>query len=107
MRNPVSKTCAFQPTLALVSGDDGTLKFGVGAVELSLVGEDVLVEGPESHDVGFEPPVVGGSDGVEECSVSGGGPLKGLVDPVRQRLCRVSCILGGRDRKSTRLNSSH
>src|SRR6266403_1028752 len=95
MRNPVGKTCAFQPAFALVSGDDGALELGVGAVELSLIGEDALVEGPESHDVGFKPPVVGGSDGVEEGSVSGGGPLKGLVDPVRQWLCRVSCILGG------------
>src|SRR6266403_5815326 len=95
MRNPVGKTCAFQPTLALVSGDEGSLELGVGAVELGLVGEDALVEGPESHDVGLEPPVVGASDGVEEGGVSGGGPLKGLVNPVGERLCRVSCILGG------------
>src|SRR6266403_2172655 len=95
MRNPVGETCALQPPLALVLGDDGAFELGMGAVELSLVGEDALVEGPESHDIGLQPPVVGGSDGVEERSVSGGGPLKGLVDPVWQRLCRVSCILGG------------
>src|SRR6266446_9568809 len=95
MRNPVGETRALQTTLALVSGDDGALEFAVGSVELRLIGEDALVEGPESHDVGFEPPVVGGFDGVEEGGVSGGGPLKGLVDPVRQWLCRVSCILGG------------
>src|SRR6266446_1134362 len=81
---------------ALVSGDDGAFEFTVSAVELSLVGEDALVEGPESHNIGLQPPVVGGLDGVEEGSVSGGGPLKGFVDPVRQWLCRVSCILGGR-----------
>src|SRR6266403_286039 len=95
MRNPVGKTCALQAPLALVSGDDGTLELTVGTVELGLVGQDALVEGSEPHDVGFESPVVGGSDGVEECGVSGGGPLKGLVDPVRHWLCRVSCILGG------------
>src|SRR6266403_2436782 len=95
MRNPVGKTCAFQPPLALVSGDDGSLELGVGAVELGLIGEDALIEGSESHDVGLESPVVGASDGVEERGVSGGGPLEGLVDPMRQRLCRVSCILGG------------
>src|SRR6266446_1909275 len=80
---------------ALVSGDDGAFEFTVSAVELSLVGEDALVEGPESHNIGLEPPVVSGFDGVEEGGVSGGGPLKGFVDPVRQWLCRVSCILGG------------
>ena len=79
----------------MVSGDDGSLKFAVGAVELGLVGEDALVEGAEPHDICLEPPVVGGLDGVEEGGVSGGGPLKGLVNPVGERLCRVSCILGG------------
>ncbi len=80
----------------MVSGDDCPLELAVGAVELGLVGEDVLVEGSEPHDVGFQPPIVSSLDGVEEGGVSGGGPLKGLVDPVRQWLCRVSCILGGR-----------
>ncbi len=79
----------------MVSGDDGAFELAVGVVELGLVGQDVFVEGSESHDVGFEPPVVGGFDGVEEGSVPRGGPLKGLVDPVRQWLRRVSCILGG------------
>ena len=96
MRNPFSNTCALQPAPALVSGDDGPFEFAVGAVELGLVGQDALVEGSESHDIRLQPPVVGSPDGVEEGSVSGGGPLKGLVDPVRQWLCRVSCILGGR-----------
>src|SRR6266403_1323954 len=95
MRNPLSKTRALQTAPALVSGDDGTLEFAMSAVELGLVAEDALVEGPESHDVGLESPVVGGSDGLEEGGVGGGGPLKGLVDPVREGLCRVSCILGG------------
>ncbi len=52
-------------------------------VELGLIGQDALVEGPESHDIGLESPVVGGPDGFEEGSVPGGGPLKGLVDPMR------------------------
>src|SRR6266446_10652719 len=93
MRNPFSNTRALQTTPALVSGDDGSFELAVGAIELGLVGEDALVEGPESHDIGLESPVVGGFDGVEEGSVSGGGPLKGLVDPVGHWLCRVSGIL--------------
>src|SRR6266478_7188455 len=95
MRNPFGKTCALQTALTLVSGDDGAFELAMGAVELGLIGEDSLVEGPESYDVGLEPPVVGGFDGIEEGGVSGGGPLKGLMDPVGQGLCRVSCILGG------------
>ena len=67
----------------MVAGDDGAFEFAMGAVELGLVGQDALVEGAESHDIGFEPPVVGGPDGIEEGSVSGGGSLKGLVDPMR------------------------
>ena len=66
----------------MVAGDDGALELAVSAIELGFVGQDALVKRPESHDVGFEPPVVGGFDGVEEGSISGGGPLKGFVDPV-------------------------
>src|SRR6266436_6213282 len=95
MRNPVGKTCALQTPLALVSGDDGTLELTMGTVELGLIGEDALVEGPESHDVGLESPIVSGFDSVEEGGVGGGGPLKSLVDPVGHGLCRISCILGG------------
>ena len=83
MRNPFGKTRAFEAASALVPGDDGALELTMGAIELGLVGQDTLVEGPESDDVGFESPVVGGFDGVEEGSVSGGGPLKGFVDPMR------------------------
>src|SRR6266478_4185472 len=86
---------ALQTAPALVSGDDCPLELAVGAVELGLVGEDALVEGSEPHDVGFQPPIVSSLDGVEEGGVSGGGPLKGLMDPVWEWLCRVSCILGG------------
>ncbi len=83
MRNPLGKSRTLQPASALIPGDDGAFELAMGAVELGLVGQDALVEGPEAHDIGFEPPVVGGFDGVEEGSVSGGGPLKGLVDPMR------------------------
>src|SRR6266478_3277686 len=83
MRNPFSKTRAFEAASALVTGDNGALELTVSAVELGLIGQDVFIEGPEAHDVGFESPVVGSFDGVEEGSVSGGGPLKGLVDPMR------------------------
>ena len=83
MRNPLSDTCALQTAPALVPGNDGAFELAVSAVELGLVGEDTLVEASESHNIGLEPPVVGGPDGVEEGSISGGRPLKGLVDPVR------------------------
>src|SRR6266446_3779812 len=95
MRNPFAKTRAFEAASALVSGDDRALELTMGTVELGLVGQDAFVEGSEAHDVGFESPIVGGLDGVEEGSVSGGGPLKGLSDPVRHGFCRISCILGG------------
>src|SRR6266403_3287963 len=95
MRNPLSKTCALQASSALVPGDDGAFELAVGAVELGLIGQHALVEGAESDDVGFEPPVVGRPNGVEEGSVSGGGPLNGLVDPVRHWVCGVSRVLGG------------
>src|SRR6266404_7360905 len=94
MRNPLSETRALQTAPALVSGDDGALEFAVGAVELGLIGQYAFVEGAESDDVGFEPPVVGRPNGVEEGGVSGGGPLKGLVDPVRHWVCGVSRVLG-------------
>src|SRR6266404_2611605 len=78
MRNSFGKTCAFEAALALVSGDDGALEFAMGAIELGLIGQDTFVEGPEAHNVGFESPVIGSLDGVEEGSVSGGGSLKGF-----------------------------
>ncbi len=83
MRNPFGKMCALEVASTLVPSDDGTLELTVGTIELGLVGQDTFVEGPEAHNVGFESPVVGGFDGVEEGSVSGGGPLKGFVDPMR------------------------
>ena len=83
MRNLLSETRALQTPPTLVSSDDGAFEFAMSAVELGLIGEDALVEGSEPHDIGFQPPIVGGFDGVEEGSVSGGGPLKGFVDPMR------------------------
>src|SRR6266478_9646673 len=77
MRNPVGKTRAFEATSTLIAGDDGTFELTVGVIELGLIGQYAFVEGPEAHDVSFESPVIGGFDGVEEGSVSGGGPLKG------------------------------
>ncbi len=58
MRNLLGKSRALQPSSALVSGDDGAFKFAVGAVELGLVGDDTLVEGPELDNVSLEPPIV-------------------------------------------------
>src|SRR6266446_1423883 len=71
MRNPFSKTCALQMASALVSGDDGSLELAIGAVELGLVGQNPLVEGSESDDVGLKPPIIGGPNGVEEGGRSG------------------------------------
>src|SRR6266478_4049168 len=82
MRNPFRKSCALEPALALVLSDDGALEFTVGAVELGLVGDDLLVEEPKPHNVSFEPPIVHSLDCIKEGSVSGGGPLKGFVDPM-------------------------
>src|SRR6266478_6455656 len=82
MRNPLGKSRALQPSLALVSGDDGAFEFAMGVVELCLVGDDVLVEGPESHNVSLEPPIVRSLDRIKEGSISRGWPLKGFVDPL-------------------------
>ena len=83
MRNLLGKTRAFEASLALVAGDDGAFELAVGTIELGFIGQDALVKGAESYDVGFEPPVVDGPDSIEEGSVSGGGSLKGFVDPMR------------------------
>src|SRR6266436_1440086 len=83
MQNLLSKTRAFEAASALVSGDDGGLELTMGAVELGLVGQDALIKSPEPYDIGLEPPVVSGLDGVEEGSVPSGRPLKGFMDPMR------------------------
>src|SRR6266436_4235109 len=82
MQNPLGKSHALQPSSALVSGDDGAFEFAMSAVELCLVGNDVLVEGPESHNVRLEPTIVCSLDHIKEGSVSSGWPLKGFVDPM-------------------------
>ncbi len=82
MRNPLGKSCALQATLALVSGDDGAFELPMGVIELSLIGDDLLVEGPKSHDIGFKPPVISSLDRIKEGSKARGRPLKGFVDPM-------------------------
>ena len=82
MQNLLGKSHAFQPSSALVSGDDGALEFSMSAVELGLVGDDALVESSKLHNVSFEPPIVHSLDCIKEGSVSGGWPLKGFVDPM-------------------------
>src|SRR6266446_10990418 len=66
MRNPLGKSHAFQPSSALVSGNDGAFEFTVGSVELGLVGDDALVEGSESHNISLEPPIVRSLDCIKE-----------------------------------------
>src|SRR6266404_3364911 len=82
MRNLLGKSCAFQPSSALVSGDDGAFEFTVRSVELGLVGDNTLVEGSESHNVSLEPPIIHSLDCIKEGSISRGWPLKGFVDPM-------------------------
>ncbi len=82
MRNPLGKSHTLQPSSALVSGDDGAFEFAMSAVELGFVGDDALVEAPESDNVSLEPPIVCSLDRIKEGSVSGGWPLKGFMDPM-------------------------
>src|SRR6266478_2482112 len=82
MQNPLGKLRALQPSSALVLGDDGAFELPVGAVELCLVGNDVLVEGSESHNISLEPPIIHSLDRIKEGSVSRGWPLKGFMDPM-------------------------
>ncbi len=82
MRNPLGKSCTFQPSLALVLGDDGALELPVSAVKLGLVGDDMFVKSSKLHNISFEPPVVCSLDCIKEGSVARGWPLKGFVDPM-------------------------
>ena len=82
MRNPLGKSRALQPSVALVSSDDCALELSMRSVELCLVGNDVLIEGPESHNVSFEPPIIRSLDRIKEGSIARGWPLKGFVDPM-------------------------
>jgi len=54
----------------------------MGAVELGLVGDDALIEEPKADNVSLEPPIVRSLDCIKEGSISGGWPLKGLMDPM-------------------------
>src|SRR6266403_5203619 len=60
MQNPFCKTRAFESAVALVAGDDGAFEFTVSTIELGLISQDALVEGPESYDISLESPIVGG-----------------------------------------------
>ena len=82
MRNPLGKSHAFQPSSALVSGDNGALEFAVSVVELGLIGDDVLVEVSKPHNISLEPPIVCSLDCIKEGSVARGWPLKGFVNPM-------------------------
>jgi len=66
----------------LVSGNDGAFEFTVSAVKLGFVGDDALIEGPESDNVSLEPPIVHSLDHIKEGSVARGWPLKGFMDPM-------------------------
>ena len=66
----------------MVTGDDGTLELTVGAIELGLVVNDVLVEISIPHNVGFKTPIIHILDHIKEGSVARGRPLKGFVEPM-------------------------
>ena len=82
MRNPLGKSRAFQPSSALVSGDNCALELAVGVVELGLVGDDALVETSKPHNISLEPPIICNLDCIKEGSIARGWPLKGFMDPM-------------------------
>ena len=71
-----------KPTPALVTSDDGTFELTVGAIELGLVVDDMLVEISIPHNIGFKAPVVCILDHIKEGSIARGQPLKGFMEPM-------------------------
>ena len=82
MRNPLRKLHAFQPSLALILGDDGAFELTMSVVELGLVMDDTLVESSNLHNISLESSVVHALDCIKEGSVARGWPLKGLMEPM-------------------------
>src|SRR6266446_3407669 len=82
MQNPLGKSHAFEPSSALVLGNDSAFEFTVGMIKLGLVSDDTLVETSKPHNISFKPPVVRSLDCIKEGSIARGWPLKGLMDPM-------------------------
>ncbi len=66
----------------------------MNAVKLGFVVDDVLVEISVPHNISLEAPIVCALNCIKEDKVGTGQPLKGFMDPMGERLCRVSCVLG-------------
>src|SRR6266403_6355893 len=95
MRNPLGKSCCFQPSNGLKSGVLGGGEGGVVEVKLGLEGEDVFVELTVAEDFGVKPPVVKVPDSPVELLVLDRCPLKGLPNPVGKNFWWVkSAVLG-------------
>src|SRR6266436_3618409 len=96
MRNPLGKSCHFQPSNGLKLGVLGGGEGGVVEVELGLEGEDVLVELAVAEDFGIKPPVVKVPYSPSELLILYGRALEGLLDPEGQNFCWIEHgILGG------------
>src|SRR6266436_9352639 len=96
MRNPLGKSCRFQPSNGLKSGILGSGEQGVVEVKLGLEGEDVLVELAVVEDFGIKPPVVKVPYSPAEFLILDGCPLKGFPNPVGKNLWWVkSAVHGG------------
>ncbi len=96
MQNPFGKSCTLQPAFTLILGNDGTFELAVSVVELGFVVDEALVKISILHNVSFETPIVCVLDCIKEDSIARGWPLKGFMEPMGYRLCRVSCVLGHR-----------
>ncbi len=66
----------------------------MGVVKLGFVVDDTFAEISILHNVGFKAPIICVLDHIKEDSVARGWPLKGFMEPMGYRLCRVSCVLG-------------
>jgi len=86
--------CTFQLALTLIAGNDGAFELTVDVVKLSFVVDDMFVKISIPHNVSLEAPIVHALNHIKEDSIGTGQPLKGFVDPMGERLCRVSCVLG-------------
>ncbi len=95
MRNPLGKSCRFQPSNRLKSGVLGGGKGGVVEIELGLEGEDVFVELMVVEDLSVKPPVVKVPNSPAELLVLDRCPLKGLPNPVGKNFWWVESAVEG------------
>src|SRR6266478_8458287 len=94
MRNPLGKSCCFQPSNRLKLGVLGGGERGVVEVELGFERKDVLVELAVAEDFGVKPPVIKVLYSPVELLVLNGCPLKGLPNPKGKNFCQVEGLVG-------------